>query len=154
MKHKKYIVMGIIVAVLAVMAVFDYVRAQSTDLKVVSITPQTVVADPNVPVDITIKATKRGSLAVGDDITALVKGKGSMSGDKVRVNANGTVTFRYFPYTYMKGVFDESDVQIVFRNISDSVFIAVQKPLTVTLHVKKPDGSSGGMSMGDLFGEK
>ena len=106
------------------------------------------------PVIITIRATKRGSLAVGDDITALVKGNGNMSGDKVRVNDDGTVTFKYFPYSYMKGVFDESVVEIEFRNISDSVFVAIQKTLTISLDVKKPTESSNNMSMNDIFGEK
>ena len=48
MKYKKFIVLGIIAAVLVMMCVFDYARAQSTKLEVVSITPETIVADPNV----------------------------------------------------------------------------------------------------------
>lgn len=152
-KYKKFIVIGIIAVILSGLSLFDFIRAQGTKLEVVSVSPETVTADPNKPVTITLRATKRGSAAVGDDITALVKGNGNLSGDKVRVNQDGTVTFKYYPYSYIAGVFEEKLVKIEFRNISDSVFIAIQKTFTVTLDVEKPNESSGGMNMNDIFGE-
>lgn len=150
---KKLLALGIVAAILLALAAYDYARAQDTDIEVVSIQPAQVVADPNQPVLITLRATKHGELAVGDTISALVKGQGNLSGDKVKVNEDGTVTFKYYPYTYIAGMFEECDVVIELRNISDSVFIAIQKKVTVTIHVGKPQQSSGGPSMGDLFGE-
>lgn len=151
-KYKKFIVLGVIVVVLLVLYAFDFARAQDTQIELISVTPQTVVADPNQPVLITLKVSKHGRLATGDNVTALVKGGGNLSGDKIKVQDDGTVTFKYFPYSYIPGVFEESKVDIEFRNISDSVFIAVQKKKVVTLEIKKPSSSSnGGMSMEDLF---
>lgn len=150
---KKLLVLGIVAAVLLGLAAYDYVRAQDTQIEVVSITPEDVVADPNQPVLITLRATAHGKNAAGDTISALVKGQGNLSGDKVKVNDDGTVTFKYYPYTIIPGVFEESDVVIEFRNISDSVFIAIQKKISVVLHVREPDQDDSGMNMGDLFGE-
>ena len=153
-KFKKFIILGIIVLVLLGLYAFDFARAQDTQIELVSITPKTVVADPNQPVLITLKVSKHGRLAAGDNVTALVKGGGNLSGDKIKVQDDGTVTFKYFPYSYIPGVFEESDVDIEFRNISDSVFIAVQKKKVITLEIKKPSSSgSGGMSMEDLFAD-
>ena len=151
-KFKKFIILGIIVLVLLGLYAFDFARAQDTQIELVSITPKTVVADPNQPVLITLKVSKHGRLAAGDNVTALVKGGGNLSGDKIKVQDDGTVTFKYFPYSYIPGVFEESDVDIEFRNISDSVFIAVQKKKVITLEIKKPNRSGiGGMCMEDLF---
>lgn len=150
---KKLLALGIVAAILLALAAYDYARAQDTDIELVSISPATVVADPNQPVLITLRVTKHGELAVGDTVSALVKGQGNLSGDKVKVGEDGTVTFKYYPYTYITGMFEESDVLIEFRNISDSVFIAIQKKTDVTIHVEKPRDGSSGPSMGDLFGE-
>ncbi len=148
---KKLLVIGIIAAVILALAGFDYIRAQDTEIELVSISPEKVEADPNKAVLITLKVTTHGELATGDVVSALVKGQGSLSGDKVKVAEDGTVTFKYYPYTYISGVFEESDVTIEFRNISDSVFVAVQKRKAITFRVEKPDSSGGGMNMGDLF---
>jgi len=52
-KHlKKFIVIGVITGVLLLMTLFDYLRAQTVNIEVVSVTPETVVADPNKPVTI------------------------------------------------------------------------------------------------------
>lgn len=60
-KHlKKFIVIGVITGVLLLMTLFDYLRAQTVNIEVVSVTPETVVADPNKPVNITLRVTKRG----------------------------------------------------------------------------------------------
>jgi len=150
---KKLLALGIVAAVILALTAYDYLRAQDTNIEVVSISPEKIVADPNKPVLITLRVTTHGELAVGDTVSALVKGQGNLSGDKVKVKEDGTVTFKYYPYTYISGVFEESDVVIEFRNISDSVFVAVQKKQAITFHVAKPEGSSGGMNMGDLFGD-
>ena len=96
--------------------------------------------------------SKRGKLAVGDDIAALVEGKGSMSANKARVDENGLVTFRYYPYYYLEGVNDAGTVTLVFRNVSDSVFIGIPKRIRIDLNVEKPD-SMNGNTMDNLFGE-
>lgn len=150
---KKLLVLGIVAAVLLCLAAYDYVRAQDTAIEVVSIAPERVEADPNKPVLITLRVTTHGELAVGDTVSALVKGQGNLSGDKIKVGEDGTVTFKYYPYTIIPGVFEESDVEIEFRNISDSVFIAIQKRERITFHVYEPEEESGGMDMGDIFGE-
>lgn len=150
---KKLLAIGIVVAILLALTGYDYFRAQDTDIELVSVSPEKIVADPNQPVLITLRVTVHGKPAVGHTVSALVKGQGNLSGDKVKVGEDGTVTFKYYPYTYISGIFEESDITIEFRNISDSVFVAVQKKTTITLHVGKPDGSSGGMNMGDLFGD-
>lgn len=150
---KKLLVLGIVAAVLLTMAAYDYFRAQDTEIEVVSISPERVEADPNQPVLITLRVTTHGELAVGDTVSALVKGQGNLSGDKIKVGEDGTVTFKYYPYTIIPGVFEESDVEIEFRNISDSVFIAIQKRQRIVLHVYEPETENGGMNMGDLFGD-
>ncbi|MBE6974618.1 MAG: hypothetical protein E7436_03910 [Ruminococcaceae bacterium] len=150
---KKLLVLGILAAVLLGFAAYDYLRAQDTAIEVVSIAPERVEADPNKPVLITLRVTTHGELAVGDTVSALVKGQGNLSGDKIKVGEDGTVTFKYYPYTIIPGVFEEGDVEIEFRNISDSVFIAIQKRERIVFHVYEPEEESGGMNMGDLFGE-
>lgn len=150
---KKLTVVGIIVVIFLCLVAFDYIRAQDIEIELISITPETVVADPDQSVMLTLKVTKRGKPAAGDDISGLVKGQGNLSSDKVRVGEDGIVVFEYFPYNYIPGVFEESDETIVFRDISDSVFIAIQKKVSFSFHVDVPDGSSNGMKMNDLFGD-
>ncbi len=149
---KKLMVIGIIVGIVLCFAAYDYIRAQDTQIELVSISPENVVADPNQAVTITLKVTAHGEVAEGDVISALLTGQGSLSGSKVKVDENGYVTFKYYPYTYVAGVFDESDVTIEFRNVSDSVFVAIQKRETINFHVGKPESTSTGGTMGDLFG--
>lgn len=150
---KKLVIVGIIAFIFLCLAAFDYIRSLGTEIELVSITPETIVADPNQSVTLTLKVTKRGKPAVGDDISALVKGQGNLSSDKVRVREDGTVTFTYYPYSYIPGVFEESDETIVFRNVSDSIFIAISKKVSFSFHVEASEGSSAGMTMDDLFGE-
>ena len=151
-KIAKWLVLLAIVLLLLAGTVFDYCRSQTVSIELVSISPETVLADSSIPVDITLRVSKRGQLAVGDDIAALVEGKGSMSGNKARVDENGLVTFRYYPYTYLEGVNEPGTVTLVFRNVSDSVFIGIPKRIRVELDVEKPE-SLGGNTMDSLFGK-
>lgn len=57
------------------------------------------------------------------------------------------------PIPISKGCSRRKRPEIKFRDISDSIFIAIQKRETVTLEVKKPTEQSGGMNMNDIFGE-
>ena len=149
---KKLAVIGVVAVIFLCLMVYDYTRAQTMEIELISITPEEVVADPDQSVLLTLRVTKRGKPAVGDDVSAIVKGQGNLSSDKVRVGEDGIVEFKYYPYSYIPGVFEESDETIVFRNISDSVFIAIQKKVSITFHVGVPDGS-GGMKMEDFFGD-
>ena len=148
-KTKWWVLLAIVVLLLAG-TVFDYFRSQTVSIELVSVSPETVVADSSVPVDVTLRVSKRGKLAIGDDIAALVEG--SMSANKARVDENGLVTFRYYPYNYLEGVNEPGTVTLVFRNVSDSVFIGVPKRIRVTLDVEKPE-SLGGNTMDSLFGK-
>ena len=150
---KKLVIVGIIAFVFAGLATFDYIRSLDTEIELISITPETIVADPNKPVILTLKVTKRGKPAAGDDISALVMGQGNLKSDKVRVSEDGIVAFTYYPYSYIPGVFEENDETIVFRNVSDSIFIAISKKVSFTFHVEAPEGSNAGMTMDNLFGE-
>lgn len=150
-RTKWWVILAIVVLLLAG-TVFDYFRSQTVSIELVSVSPETVVADSSIPVDITLRVSKRGKLAVGDDIAALVEGKGSMSANKARVDENGLVSFRYYPYNYLKGVNEAGTVTLVFLNVSDSVFIGIPKRIRVELDVEKPE-SLGGNTMGSLFGE-
>lgn len=151
-KRTKWWVILTIVVLLLAGTVFDYFRSKTVSIEVVSISPETVVADSSIPVDITLRVTKRGKLAVGDDIAALVEGKGSMSANKSRVDENGLVTFRYYPYNYLEGINEAGTVTLVFRDISDSVFIGIPKRIRVDLDVEEPE-NLGGDTMDSLFGE-
>lgn len=135
------------------LSLFDYLRSRSVLTELVSITPETVEADPNQAVSITVKTTKHGKPLAGHDISALVVGSGNLKQDQLRTGADGIVTFIYYPYRYLEGMYEDMDVTIIIRDISDSVFIAIQNPLTVTLHVTKPETIKEQKTMEDIFGE-
>ena len=149
---KKWIALAIIAALFGVMCLFDYVRAQQVSLEVVSVSPKDVVADPEAPVSVTVRATRGGKSLVGDNITALVVGAGSLRADKIKTDAEGKVTFTYYPYRYIHGVYDEMTVKLIFNDISESVFIQISKPETLSLDVKKPDTSGNESTMNSIIG--
>ena len=133
---------------------FDYIRSLNISIELVNQEPEVVYADPNGPVNLKLRVTKNGHPVVGHDITGLVVGAGNLRADKITTNADGEVTFLYFPYSYLKGVQEEGDVSIQFRDVSDSILVAVQQVKDVVLEIKKPEQVNGSKhNMNDIFGE-
>lgn len=151
---KKGIILLLSIAVLlSAMTLFDYVRSRSISIEVLDITPDEVVADPQKPVTVKLKVKKNGVPVDGHDITCLVMGAGNIKADRLRTDSEGVVEFIYYPYSYLKGINEESQVTLRFKDVSDSILIAVQKPQDVALDVKKPDASSDGLTIDDIFKE-
>lgn len=126
------------------LALYDFIRAQQVEIEVVSITPPKVVADPNVPVQIKLRVMKFGKPLGKDNITGLVVGEGNLKADQIKTDRDGFVTFTYFPYQYIEGIYKEMKVPITFNDISQSVFIEISKPKNVVLDVKKPSSADSG----------
>lgn len=150
---KGFIIFAILLLLVGSAALYDYIRAQGIDLEVVSVTPEKITADPAAPVTIVVQAKRDGKPLTGDDLRGMIIGAGNLKADTITVDGDGKVSFLYYPYRYVKGLTEESDVQLEIRDISDSVFIAIQKPLLVTLHVQKPDNTGAGGTMSDIFGD-
>lgn len=146
--------LAVFALLLLMAALYDSVRARSIEIEVVGIEPATVYADPNQPVTLNLRVSKSGEPAAGHDITGLVIGRGNLRIDRIKTDASGEVSFLYFPYAYMQGVQEAGKVAIQFRDISDSIFVAIQQPMEVELDVQKPDRLIGSKhNMNDMFGE-
>lgn len=144
----------IFVVLMGAATLYDYVRSKSITIELAGLEPQTVYADPNSPVSIKLNVKKHGLPVAGHDITGLVIGKGNLRADKIATDAEGTVTFIYYPYSYMQGVQDEGEIELEFRDVSDSVIVAIQQPETISLMINKPDKvTESKFNMNDMFGE-
>ncbi|THF84100.1 hypothetical protein [Cohnella fermenti] len=152
----KKVIIGLLVFVCALGAatLFDYVRSLGIDIELSAQEPAVVHADPNVPVRLTLRVTKDGRPVSGHDITGLVVGAGNLRADKATTDADGQVSFEYFPYSYLKGIQEEGRVRIRFKDVSDSIFVAIQQPKDVELNVLKPEQATESKhNMNDIFGE-
>jgi len=140
-----------VAAVIGALTLFDYVRSRSISIEVYEITPQTVVADPHEPVLIKLRVTKNGKSVNNHDITCLVMGGGNVKADRVETDANGIAEFTYYPYSFIPKINEESTVKLLFKDVSDSVFIAVQKEKYIGINVKKPENSGSNTTVDDIF---
>lgn len=150
---KNLIILLLFICLIGGMTLFDFIRSRSIDIAVVSVQPEKVVADPSVPVHVTVRVTKNGRPVTGHKISALVVGAGNLKADRKIADKDGVVTFDYFPYRYQAGVYEEMKVKLVICDISDSILVAVQKDKTIVLDVKKPDNIGSSDNMSSIFGE-
>lgn len=154
MNRNAVIGLVVFIAVLGAATVFDYIRSFNVSIELVDQEPKIVFADPNSPVNLKLRVTKDGSPVQGHDITGLVVGAGNLRADKLTTDEAGEVNFLYFPYSYLKGVQEEGDVSIKFKDVSDSILVAIQQAEDVVLEIKKPERvTESKHNMNDIFGE-
>lgn len=87
-----------IVIIFACMYGFDYVRAKTFNIEIVSISPESPVADGETPVNIEVRLTKNNKPVEGHYLYMFPKNGGLMQKNRVETDADGQASFTYYPY--------------------------------------------------------
>ncbi|MBO6262824.1 MAG: hypothetical protein J6N93_00945 [Clostridia bacterium] len=116
----KYIVAAAIIAVFSAFYLFDYLRAKTFTVEVVSVSDENPVASNDERVEITIRVTHFGKPVEGHVIFALPS-DGRMLAFTTLTDEDGVATMTYVPYT-ANAFLPVHDVEIRIRDQSNSVF--------------------------------
>ena len=149
---KKLKVLLIMLAIFAVCYGFDLIKAQTVELKVVSISEEPAEATPDKPVEIKVRLTAKGGAGIPDhNLYAITQSGGSFKSYRVKTDANGDATFIYYPYKLLSYQ-TPTDAILEIRDESNSVFIEVYPTLELSIEMKPPaDSENGGFSNDSIF---
>lgn len=80
------------------MYTFDYLRSKTFHIEIVSISPDSPVADGETPVTIEVLITKNGKPIEGHNLYMFPVNGGTMKQNRVKTDSNGCAIFTYYPY--------------------------------------------------------
>lgn len=134
--HKVFTAILIIIVMVAAMYCFDYVRAQSYDIEVVSVSPENPVADGETPVSITVKLTRNGKPVEGHYMFMIPVNGGTMQKNRALTDENGLVNYVYYPYR-ASVLMPAQTVTIRVYDESNSIFVIVNANLDFEIELKE-----------------
>lgn len=97
MKRKVWFVVLVLVLVLCGMYAYDAVRANAYEYELVGVSSKTIIADGLSTVRISVKLSKDDKPVEGHTIY-LYASNGTLPASRCVTDADGVITFRYYPY--------------------------------------------------------
>ena len=134
-KYTKYFIIICLVIICSVIYLFDFLIARSYDFEILSMTPEFKYADPNIPVDISIRLSRNGVPVSGHDLYALPTGDniaGVFKQNRIRTDENGIANFTYYPYRATMFV-KAAPVDIKVIDESNSVIFVINAEFIFTI---------------------
>lgn len=134
--NKVFAALIIVIVLLAAMYGFDYVRAQSFDIEVLSISPEEPVADGETPVSITVRLTRFGKPVKGHYMFMIPMNSGTMQKNRGQTDENGCVDYVYYPYR-ASVLMPAQTVTLRVYDESNSIFVVVNASLDFDINLKE-----------------
>ena len=126
--------------------------ADRYDIELVQMTPETVPADGQTSVEITLRVTRNGEAKSGHTLYGLSKNGGGFKSTRLVTDQNGEVTFLYYPYL-KTSLNTLTDVVLKFTDESNSIFVSVPATKEVTVKITEPNQGNGTtITTDDIFG--
>lgn len=135
---------GCIAAALLVLAVgsayvYDVVQARAYEYELVGVSSQTIIADGLSTVRISVKLSRNEKPVEGHTIY-LYASNGTLPASRCVTDADGVITFRYYPYVYLNDELTPlEDVTIYLQDESNSKFFMVCAETSFVFPVEKPE---------------
>lgn len=151
---KKIIIILSIALLLVALYGVDCLITNSYDLQIVSMDPQSVVADGKSPVTIVAQLTRNGQPVEGHTLYILPQ-RGSFYSTRVLTDAQGYATFIYYPYL-ANSYIEAKPVSVEIFDEDNSIFIYVPVTHKFEIALLQPEeqiGEDSGLTMDDIFGE-
>ena len=134
-----WIVAGVVGLMLGGAYIYDTVQAQSYDFELVKATSQTIVADGESTVRISVKLSKDDKPVEGHTIYIYVS-NGTLPSARYVTDADGMITFRYYPYSYLNDELTPlQDVTFYLQDESNSTFFMICAEEQFSFSVIKPE---------------
>ena len=136
----KFWVIVFIVVLIGAASIFDWVRSTTFTLKIVSVTPDPVVATSDASCELVVKLTDRhGNPVEGHEIYGfIISGGGSFSKPRNTTDENGLIVLKFKPQPH-----DEfrpaTNVRMKIYDESNSVFIMIPTTIYYELNVVAPE---------------
>ena len=134
--NKIFTALIIVMVLISVMYCFDYVRAESFNIEVVSISPEQPVADGETPVQITVRLTRRGQPVEGHYMFMIPTNGGTMQKNRGKTDENGCVDYVYYPYR-SSILMPAKTVTLRVYDESNSIFVIVNAKLDFDIELKE-----------------
>ena len=144
---KKLIILAIIIALFAVCFSVDLVISKIYHFEVISVSPEKGVADGNQVVTMVVQL-KLGNKAVPGHDIYVITDRGRIG--RKTTDENGLITISYSCY-FALNPSSVKDVDIVFYNEDNSVFIYVPSKFVYTLEMTAPEPGSGNQTTVDTI---
>lgn len=152
---KKILIFAAICGLIGLFFLVDCLVLQFYTVDIVSISPETSVADGKTPVTITVSVKKNGQPVEGHILYMLSKSGGSLKSNRIATNTKGEAEFVYYPYlasNYLKA----GDVMLRVEDESNSIFVSVPASKDFTVKLTDPASTSNtepDYLTDDIFGE-
>lgn len=131
---------------------FDVLWARAYTVEVISVSPDPGIADGQTPVTIRVRVTRGDSACEGHILYATTLNGGSFKADRVTTDSEGVAEFTYYPYLKSR-LNTLTDVNLVFEDESNSLFISVPARTEQLLHmVEAEDGDDNKNTNDSMFG--
>lgn len=134
--NKVFTALILIVVLLAAMYGFDYFRAKSFDIEVLSISPEEPVADGETPVTITVQLTRFGKPVKGHYLFMISLNSGTMQKNREQTDENGCAVYVYYPYR-ASVLMPATTVTLRVYDESNSIFVVVNASLDFEIDLKE-----------------
>lgn len=135
----KWLAIIIIALIIGLFYLFDWIRSTTYTLKIVSVTPNPVVATSDASCEMVVQLTdSKGNPVEGHEIFCyVIKGGGSFSKPRNTTDKNGQIVLNFKPQPH-----DEfrpaTNVKIKIYDESNSIFIMVPTTIYYELNVVAP----------------
>lgn len=138
-RHPKIFITIVFVVIVLFCYVFDFCISKSYQFEVVSVSPEVIHADPQQPVEITIKLTRYGKAVSGHDLYALPVGEnaaGVFRQNRIRTDEQGLAVFVYYPYKATMFV-PAAPVDIQIVDESNSILFVINAEFFMVLDIQE-----------------
>lgn len=153
MKRKVWFVILVLVLALCGMYAYDAVRASAYEYELVGVSSKTIIADGLSTVRISVKLSKNDKPVEGHTIY-LYASNGTLPASRCVTDADGVITFRYYPYVYLNDELTPlEDVTIYLQDESNSLFFMVCAEAEFVFPVEKPETDDVQRDWQDLYRE-
>mgnify|MGYP000365159727 CR=1 FL=1 len=135
----KFWVIIVLVVLIGFFSVFDWIRSTTFTLKIVSVTPEPVVATSDASCELVVQLTDQsGKPVAGHEIYSyVISGGGSFSKPRNTTDENGMILLKFKPQPH-----DEfrpaTNVKMKIYDESNSVFIMIPTTIYYELKVVAP----------------
>lgn len=153
MKRKVWLVLLVLVLAIGGTYAYDVVQSRAYEYELVGVSSKTIVADGLSTVRISVKLSRDDKPVEGHTIY-LYASNGTLPSSRCVTDADGVITFRYYPYVYLNDELTPlEDVTIYLQDESNSTFFMVCAEAEFVFPVEKPETEDVRRDWQDLYPE-
>lgn len=139
---KKFIAIGVVIALVLAIYLFDFTISRQYEYEVVSSSTDVIIADGYSTTRMTVRLTKNNKPVVGHIIN-VVCSNGTLPQSRLVTNADGEISLRYYAYLYLDDKLTPlEDVTFHFEDESNSKIFMIPATFEYTIPAEKPESDN------------